>query len=90
MLKWILPVWSESGDSGRDRVGDGVPTPRLFLLLLRQLEHKQGKRGKKLTGCELQRTPLISICYHNLYKNVSVGVSMLRVACYNITVQFNQ
>lgn len=43
-LKWILPVWSESGDNGRDRVGDGVPMPRLFLLLLRQLEHKQGTR----------------------------------------------
>lgn len=33
----ILPVWRERGESGRDSVGDGVPTPRLFLLLLRQL-----------------------------------------------------
>lgn len=33
----LAAVWSESGESGRESVGDGVPTPRLFLLLLRQL-----------------------------------------------------
>lgn len=37
-------MWSERGESGRDSVGEGVPTPRLFLLLLRQLEHKQKKK----------------------------------------------
>lgn len=44
-LTWqlILPVWRERGESGRDSVGDGVPTPRLFLLLLRQLKHKNIK-----------------------------------------------
>lgn len=32
----LLAVWAERGERGR--VGDGVPTPRLFLLLLRQLQ----------------------------------------------------
>lgn len=31
----LAAVWTERGERGR--VGDGVPTPRLFLLLLRQL-----------------------------------------------------
>lgn len=32
----LAAVWAERGERGR--VGDGVPTPRLFLLLLRQLQ----------------------------------------------------
>lgn len=63
----ILPVWSESGESGRDSVGDGVPTPRFFLLLLRQLEHK----NRKSTDCQPPYTPLICIS-HILYENVSL------------------
>lgn len=39
-----LPVGTESGERGRERVGEGVPTTKLFLLLLRQL----GKRKKEL------------------------------------------
>ena len=46
----VLPVWPESGESGLDRVGDGVPTPRFFRLLLRQLRQKMKRRknGKML------------------------------------------
>ena len=39
-----LPVGTESGERGRERVGEGVPTTKLFLLLLRQL----GKKKKEL------------------------------------------
>lgn len=40
---FLSPVGTESGDRGRERVGDGVPTTRLFLLLLRQLEKGKEK-----------------------------------------------
>lgn len=44
-----LPVGTESGERGRERVGEGVPTTKLFLLLLRQL----GKKKKEsLWGSE--------------------------------------
>lgn len=37
-----VPVASGSGESGRERVGDGVPTAKLLLLLLRALPgHKK-------------------------------------------------
>lgn len=36
-----LPVGTESGERGRERVGEGVPTTKLFLLLLRQLGKKE-------------------------------------------------
>lgn len=39
-----LPVGTESGERGRERVGEGVPTTKLFLLLLRQL----GKKKREL------------------------------------------
>lgn len=46
-----LPVGTESGERGRERVGEGVPTTKLFLLLLRQLGKKQGiNLGKQRTG----------------------------------------
>lgn len=32
-----VPVASGRGESGRDSVGDGVPTAKLLLLLLREL-----------------------------------------------------
>lgn len=38
-----VPVCRERGERGLDSVGEGVPTPRLFLLLLRQLKHKNTK-----------------------------------------------
>ena len=79
-LHYILPVWSESGESGRDSVGDGVPTPRLFLLLLRQLKDKE----RTSTVCQDQHTSLISICHHNLNGNVMVVVSILsELMCFN-------
>lgn len=38
LSKGLLPaVGTESGERGRERVGEGVPTTKLFLLLLRQL-----------------------------------------------------
>lgn len=45
-----LPVGTERGERGRERVGEGVPTTKLFLLLLRQLGKKKreliwGSRG---------------------------------------------
>lgn len=36
-----LPVGTERGERGRERVGEGVPTTKLFLLLLRQLGKKK-------------------------------------------------
>lgn len=38
LSKGLLPaVGTESGERGRESVGEGVPTTKLFLLLLRQL-----------------------------------------------------
>lgn len=48
-----LPVGTESGERGRERVGEGVPTTKLFLLLLRQLGKEKEKGihlGKQSTG----------------------------------------
>lgn len=45
LSKGLLPaVGTESGERGRERVGEGVPTTKLFLLLLRQL----GKEKREL------------------------------------------
>lgn len=65
MSQLILPLWTESGECGRDSVGDGVPTPRFFLLLLRQLEHK----NRKSADWQSQHTPFICIphCIYRLY-----------------------
>lgn len=43
-LGYPLPVGTERGERGRERVGEGVPTTKLFLLLLRQL----GKKKREL------------------------------------------
>ena len=61
LLKLILPVWRESGESGRDRVGDGVLTPRFFLLLLRQLEHK----SRNSTGCQPEHVKQLRVPLHH-------------------------
>lgn len=48
-----VPVASGSGESGRERVGDGVPTAKLLLLLLRALpghKRKQKQVRKNRTG----------------------------------------
>lgn len=52
LSKGLLPaVGTESGERGRESVGEGVPTTKLFLLLLRQLEKKEGiNLGKQRTG----------------------------------------
>lgn len=42
-----VPVASGSGESGRERVGDGVPTAKLLLLLLRALPgYKKTNKNK--------------------------------------------
>lgn len=42
-----VPVCRERGERGLDSVGEGVPTPRLFLLLLRQLKRKNTKSSDR-------------------------------------------
>lgn len=53
-----VPVASGRGESGRESVGDGVPTARLLLLLLRELcgeENKQKRwKRKSLMQCNYQ------------------------------------
>lgn len=66
-LQQILPVCSESGESGRDSVGDSVPTPRLFLLLLRQLEHKRKKKKGVNTNYQPDHTSLISHHFEHVF-----------------------
>lgn len=39
-----VPVASGRGESGRDSVGDGVPTAKLLLLLLRELWVENSKQ----------------------------------------------
>lgn len=55
-----VPVASGSGESGRERVGDGVPTAKLLLLLLRALPgHKKKKQVRKIHTGETQ---LVTTC----------------------------
>lgn len=52
-----VPVESGRGESGRESVGDGVPTAKLLLLLLRALweeEHKQKKIRQRFTQLQTQ------------------------------------
>lgn len=42
-----LPVASGRGESGRESVGDGVPTAKLLLLLLRELREEGNKTEEK-------------------------------------------
>lgn len=71
-MHFVLPVLSESGESGLDSVGEGIPTPRLFLLLLRQLFNKREKT--KSQSPSTRNTRHYSASLFTLYENDSVLV----------------
>ena len=50
------PVGTESGDRGRERVGEGVPTTRLLRFPLRQLSGEMGARSGAGPGLRARRT----------------------------------
>lgn len=54
---------SGSGESGRERVGDGVPTAKLLLLLLRAL--KDTKKKREICKGETQSVTTCVIHEHN-------------------------
>lgn len=53
-----VPVASGSGESGRERVGDGVPTAKLLLLLLRALPgHRKNNKKSERSAMEQHNRP---------------------------------
>lgn len=57
-----VPVASGSGESGRDRVGDGVPTAKLLLLLLRALPGHKKKKKKQVRKIHTGETQSVTTC----------------------------
>lgn len=67
-----VPVASGRGESGRESVGDGVPTAKLLLLLLRELRRRGKQNSKEKTfayAIQLETQPLTTCVFYQHNKH---------------------